>query len=159
MTDRETYRGVVYPTDCDVMGHMNIAAFVRAFDQATQHFFHQLGSDPSEPLRGEWGWADVKLTIDYLGEARPGDLLYVLSRPEALSRRTITHRHELRNAATERPLAMATFVTVRFDLRARRAAGLPSALRDAATDWIARVATAEGNDDDPIDNPSGASKG
>jgi len=137
VTDQETYRGVVYPTDCDVMGHMNIAAFVRAFDQATQHLFHQLGSDPTEPLRGEWGWADVKLTVEYLGEARPGDLLYIVSRPEALGGRSITHRHELRNAATGAPLATATFITVRFDLRARRAAPLPDALREAAAVWIA----------------------
>jgi acyl-CoA thioester hydrolase len=137
MTEHETYRGVVYPTDCDVMGHMNIASFVRAFDQATQHFFHKLGSDPSEPLRGEWGWADVKLTIDYHGEARPGDLLYIVSRPETLGKRSITHRHELRNAATGGPLATASFVTVRFDLRARRSAELPGALRNVAAAWIA----------------------
>ena len=38
-----TYRGTVYPWQCDHVGHMNIMWYVGKFDEATWHLFHELG--------------------------------------------------------------------------------------------------------------------
>ena len=38
----DCYRGVVYPAQCDAMGHMNVQYYVAAFDQAMWHLAHEL---------------------------------------------------------------------------------------------------------------------
>ncbi len=39
----ETYRGVIYPWNCDHMGHMNVQYYVGKFDEATWQLFAFLG--------------------------------------------------------------------------------------------------------------------
>ena len=38
-----TYRGTVYPWQCDHMGHMNVMWYVGKFDEATWQFMASLG--------------------------------------------------------------------------------------------------------------------
>ena len=38
-----TYRGVVYPSQCDFMGHLNVQHYIAAFDQAILHLTSELG--------------------------------------------------------------------------------------------------------------------
>lgn len=132
----ETCRSVVYPKDCDIMGHMNTAAYVHFFDQASQHLLLLLGSDPSEPRKKNLGWADVKMTVEYTDEAKPGDLVIITSRPTRFGKSSISITHEMRNAATGRILATGTFVTVRFNLQSRRSAPLPSQVAIAASRFL-----------------------
>lgn len=44
-----TYRGVVYPWQCDHMGHMNVMWCVGKFDEATWQFFSTFGLTPVLP--------------------------------------------------------------------------------------------------------------
>ena len=39
----ETYRGAIYPWQCDHMGHMNVMWYVGKFDEATWNLFAALG--------------------------------------------------------------------------------------------------------------------
>ena len=39
----ETYRGVIYPWQCDHMGHMNVMWYVGKFDEATWNLFAVAG--------------------------------------------------------------------------------------------------------------------
>ena len=49
----ETFRGVVYPAQCDAMGHMNVQHYVAAFDQAMWHLVHEIGyRRPASPGAG-----------------------------------------------------------------------------------------------------------
>ena len=43
----ETYRGTIYPWQCDHMGHMNVMWYVGKFDEATWQFFSMLGLTPA----------------------------------------------------------------------------------------------------------------
>ena len=47
-----TYRGAVYASHCDHIGHMNIASYGAKFDEANWVLFCELGLTPSY-LRGE----------------------------------------------------------------------------------------------------------
>ena len=38
-----SYRGAVYPWQCDHMGHMNVMWYVGKFDEATWNFFSDSG--------------------------------------------------------------------------------------------------------------------
>ena len=53
-----TYRGAVYPYECDHMGHMNVSHYVRKFDEAIQ-----LNHDEAE--FGMWkAWCEFLLADD-----------------------------------------------------------------------------------------------
>lgn len=43
---RLTYRGAVYPWNCDHVGHMNVMWYVGKFDEATWCFLADLGLTP-----------------------------------------------------------------------------------------------------------------
>jgi acyl-CoA thioester hydrolase len=47
MTDLLTYRGTVYPWQCDHIGHRNVIWYVGKLDETTWHLFVQIGSTPS----------------------------------------------------------------------------------------------------------------
>src|SRR6516165_2626854 len=44
--DSITYKGTVYPWQCDHIGHMNIMWYVSKFDEANWNFFATLGLTP-----------------------------------------------------------------------------------------------------------------
>ncbi|MGH9642004.1 MAG: thioesterase family protein [Terriglobales bacterium] len=48
-TDKQiiTARGVVYPWQCDHMGHMNVMWYTGKFDEASWHLFGHVGLTPS----------------------------------------------------------------------------------------------------------------
>jgi len=45
---RITYRGVVYPWQCDAMGHFTTRFYMAVFDEAAWHFLWEAGFDPAE---------------------------------------------------------------------------------------------------------------
>ena len=45
--DSITYKGTVYPWQCDHIGHMNIMWYVSKFDEANWNFFATLGLTPA----------------------------------------------------------------------------------------------------------------
>jgi acyl-CoA thioester hydrolase len=48
-TDKQiiTFQGVVYPSQCDHMGHMNVMWYTGRFDEATWQLFGHIGVTPS----------------------------------------------------------------------------------------------------------------
>ncbi|HET7639657.1 MAG TPA: thioesterase family protein, partial [Ktedonobacteraceae bacterium] len=54
-----THRGVVYPWQCDHMGHMNVMWYVGKFDEATWQLFAVLGMTPSFLREQQRGMAAV----------------------------------------------------------------------------------------------------
>ena len=90
-----TYRAVVYPAQCDAMGHMNTTYYVAAFDQAMWHMVAELG------YRSSWiqdrleGWADVKFVLDFKNEVRPGALIYVESTVAKVGRTSLVTKSGL----------------------------------------------------------------
>ena len=58
-----TYRGVVYPWQCDHMGHMNVMWYVGKFDEATWQFFAMFGLTPSFLREQGRGMAAVQQNI------------------------------------------------------------------------------------------------
>jgi acyl-CoA thioester hydrolase len=127
----KTFQGVVYPAQTDAMEHMNVQYYVAAFDQAMWHLVHALG------YRQEWqdsrkeGWADVRHEITFAKELRVGSLYVIESAVVAVGNTSITTRHCLLTADGEHS-ASDEIKSVYFDLQARKAALLPSALKEAA---------------------------
>jgi acyl-CoA thioester hydrolase len=130
-----THTGVVYPAQCDAMGHLNVAHYVAAFDQAMWHLVHAFG------YRGEWqqsrreGWADVRHDVTFSRELRVGSLYYIESAVTDLGGKSITTVHRMMNMDGE-TAAVDEIKSVYFDLERRRALPIPEEIRTGASSMI-----------------------
>jgi acyl-CoA thioester hydrolase len=128
----ETARTVVYPWQCDVMGHFATHHYMKVFDDASYHLLGRLGFSLRESYQTKQGWADVSHSIVYKHEIASGDLITACSSVLALGNKSLTYRTRLVRA-TEVSLDCAVLVgvMVRFDLTQRIAIALPTELRAA----------------------------
>ena len=69
-----TYRGTVYPWQCDHVGHMNIMWYVGKFDEANWNFFASLGLTPTYLRESGRGMAGVQQNISYKRELFAGEM-------------------------------------------------------------------------------------
>jgi acyl-CoA thioester hydrolase len=100
MPDELTYRGTVYPWQCDHIGHMNVMWYVGKFDEATWHLFAQIGLTPSYLRDNDRGMAAVQQNISYKRELIAGDIVEVRSRVLELRERLLRFSHDMRNVET-----------------------------------------------------------
>lgn len=118
-----TFQGVVYPAQCDAMGHMNVQHYVGAFDQALWHLMAACGYGADWVTTRRQGWADARYEIDFRQEIRAGDLFVVDSAVRRVGTKSLTTWHGLSSQGTLRAELLA--VSVYFDLDGRRAMALP----------------------------------
>ena len=95
-----TYRGTVYPWQCDHVGHMNIMWYVGKFDEANWNLFARLGLTPSYLRESGRGMAAVQQNVTYKRELLAGDIVEVRSRLLEIRDKSIRFVHEMRNAET-----------------------------------------------------------
>lgn len=131
-----TYRGVVYPFQCDHMGHMNVRWYVAKFDEATWQLFAAIGLTPSRLRSGATGMAGVEQHIDYKRELFPGDVVTVSSVILEVKDKAIRFAHEMTNDETGELAARTILAAVHLDKAARRAKALPDDVRDRARAMI-----------------------
>lgn len=132
-----TYRGIVYPVQCDVMGHMNVQHYIAAFDQAMWHLVAAAGYKNSWLKDRNLGWADRRYEVDFLDELPVGSLFEVKSRFLKVGRTSLTAHHQMFNSETGTLAAEITAVTILFDLIARKASPLPAEMLEGAKDYMA----------------------
>jgi acyl-CoA thioesterase FadM len=129
----ETARTVIYPWQCDVMGHLATQNYMRIFDDATYHLLARLGYVLRDAHRTQRGWADVSHTIEYRKEVLAGDLIVAATSIVRFGRTSLTYRTRLlRVPEYDVERAVLTGVAVHFDLSARIAIELPPGIRSAA---------------------------
>lgn len=117
----------VRPEWIDYNGHMNVAYYVVAFDNATDAFFDALGFDAAWRARTGRSFFAVEAPVRYLGELRLGQRLAVETRLLAADAKRLHYFHTMR-AEGARPVA-ATFecLSVHVDMATRRAAPFDAA--------------------------------
>jgi acyl-CoA thioester hydrolase len=128
----ETLRGVVYPAQCDAMGHLTVKEYMGFFDQAEWHCFLALGFDPAWIERDRIGWADVRHEVDYRSEVLAGALVRAESRVIKVGGKSLTTAHMLYDAASGALCAEMQAVSVQYDLAARRSMSLHDTVRRTA---------------------------
>ena len=128
----DTFRGLVYPAQCDAMGHMNVQHYIAAFDQAMWHLVHEFGyRKPASPNTGH-GWADVRHVVEYRRELPAGALYRVASGVDKVGRSSLVTRHRMFEMESGDLAAECEMTSVYFDLAARVSAPLPQSLSNAA---------------------------
>jgi acyl-CoA thioester hydrolase len=132
-----TYRGTVYPWQCDHVGHMNIMWYVGKFDEANWNLFARLGLTPSYLRQSGRGMAGVQQNISYKRELFAGDIVEVTSRLLELREKSIRFRHEMRNAETGEIAAICEITAVHLDRQAHKSMPFEDAIRHAAARHLA----------------------
>jgi len=134
-----TYRGTVYPWQCDHMGHMNVMWYVGKFDEATWQLMSSLGLTRNRLKQDGAGMAAVDQHIEYKRELVAGDIVTIRSRVLEVRDKTIRFEHEMRNDETGELAARTALVGVLLDLNTRRARPFPSDIRERAAATVEAV--------------------
>jgi acyl-CoA thioester hydrolase len=135
-----TYQGVVYPWQCDHVGHMNVMWYVGKFDEATWFFLDAIGLTRTLLAAERRGMAAVEQRIAYERELLAGDAIAVETTLLEVRPRVLRFAHRMLVADGNATAAVMMQTTVHLDLAARKAVTLPDAVRRAAE---ARVGTLE----------------
>jgi len=133
---RITYRGIVYPFECDSMGHFTTRFYMAVFDEAAWHFIWEVGFDPALITEKNIGWADVHHEIEYLAEVREGELFYIESKPVRVGNKSMVYQLELKLNRTDEICARLTATSVQFDLENRCAIPLIPEVREKLVNWL-----------------------
>lgn len=133
---RQTYLGVVYPWQCDAIGHLTTRFYMAAFDESSWHFLREAGYDPAVLERDRIGWADVRHEIDYLRELAAGELYYIESRPLRIGNSSVVYQMEMKTSRDDASCARLVATTVQFHLDKRRATPLLPAVRERLQEWL-----------------------
>src|SRR6266852_452235 len=137
MEGEATYRGTVYPWQCDHVGHMNIMWYVGKFDEANWNLFARIGLTPTYLRESGRGMAAVQQNINYRRELLAGDIVEVTSLLLEVRDKSIRFRHEMRNAETGEVAAVCETTGVHMDRQARKSAPFADSIRNTAAALLA----------------------
>ena len=126
-----TYRGVVYPWQCDHMGHMNVMYYANKFDEACWQLLSMVGLNPSRFAEDGTGMAAVEQHIQYRRELRAGQAVTIQSAVLEVKDKSIHMLHKLIDDASGEVAATTVVVGVHIDALLRKAISIPQDVRDA----------------------------
>jgi acyl-CoA thioester hydrolase len=135
----ETYRGFVYPTALDHLGHMNVQSYTARFDEATWHFLARLGLTPSYIRDSRHAAVAADQRTQYRREVLVGSLLHVTTELLQVGHKSVRFMHRMFDSETDTEVATTELAGVYFDLERRVSVPLPAfvyeraALLEAAT--------------------------
>lgn len=132
MSESVTYRGTVYPWQCDHIGHMNVMWYAGKFDEATWSLFAEIGITRSYLMDHQRGMAAVQQNTSYKREVLAGDVVQVSSRILEVREKVIRFEHEMRNVESNEVAAISQLTGVHVDSKSRRSCPFPAAIRAAA---------------------------
>jgi len=127
LTGLPSYHQQTIPEDyLDKMGHMNVRYYMAVFDRATWCMFADYGMDERYFSTHENGVFALKQFIQYLAEVRQGETVAVYTRMLGLTDKRIHLMHFMVNQATSGLAAIIESLITHANLKARKAAALPS---------------------------------
>ncbi|RPI07068.1 MAG: thioesterase [Ignavibacteriae bacterium] len=137
MTEMQiTYRGVVHPWHCDIMGHMNVVWYVSKFDEAAWQFAAMMGLDNSYFIKKHMGIAAVQQNITYKSEITAGSAVTVRSGVLEIKEKTVRIVHEMRNDSTGAVAAVMILTVVHFNTQKRKSCPLPADIRKRGNEFM-----------------------
>jgi acyl-CoA thioester hydrolase len=123
-----TYRGVVHPWHCDVMGHMNVVWYVSKFDEAAWQFAAMLGLNNIYFKTKHRGIAALQQNITYKSELVAGSTVTIRSGVLEMKEKVVRLVHEMRNDATGEIAAVMVLTAVHFNTNKRKSCPFPAAI-------------------------------
>lgn len=121
-----TYRGVVYPWQCDHIGHMNVMWYTGKFDEATWNLLASCGITAQYIKDAKRGMAAVQQNTTYKKELMAGDVVTIRSKILEVREKVVRFRHEMFNDADGELAASTELTGVHMDQGSRRSCSLPA---------------------------------
>ena len=115
-----TYRGVVYPWQCDHMNHMNVMWYVGKFDEATWNLLALFGMTPSALKEKGLGMVAVKQEIAYKREVLAGETVTIRSGVLEVRAKSVRFFHEMTNNESGEVAAVTVLTGVQIDAGTRK---------------------------------------
>jgi acyl-CoA thioester hydrolase len=137
-TDKQiiSFRGVVYPWQCDHMGHMNVMWYTGRFDEATWHLFGHIGLTPSYLRDHQRGMAGLEQETFYKRELFAGDLITIRSQILEMREKVIRLYHEMFNAETGEIAATTMLTAVHINRETRKACAFPESVLERGRELV-----------------------
>ncbi len=124
----QTYRGTVYPWQCDHVGHMNVMWYVGKFDEATWNLFAEAGITPTYLRADARGMAAVQQNITYKRELYAGDVVLIRSAVLEAREKVVRFQHEMINLENSEVAALTEITAVHMDTERRKSCPFPAAV-------------------------------
>jgi acyl-CoA thioester hydrolase len=118
--------------DCDPLGHVNNAVYLTYLEQARFTLWRaQLGFLPRDSQQRDRGTGFIlaRVECDFRAQVRYGDELEVRLSLGGFGRTSFTYTYDIMDAMTDRLVAAAKTVLVRYDYDAEKAAPLDDDLK------------------------------
>lgn len=125
----ESYKGVVYPWECDFFNHMNVQHYVAKFDRASWQFLAQAGLTPEYFRRENRGMVAMEQRIRYFKEFLPGDLLHITSELLEVRGKSIKFRHLMYHSISGNLSAEAELISVQINTKTRESCDFAAAIK------------------------------
>ncbi len=125
----ETHRAVVFPWNCDHLGHLNVRYYGHFFDDAGWHLWSTIGLSHATLKASGVGTVVAKITTDFIHEASPGELLLIESAFTRVGGKSLTMSQRMTNVETGILLATQEVVEVFFDYATRKSTEMPADIR------------------------------
>ena len=120
-----TYRGVVYPWQCDHIGHMNVVWYAAKFDEASWNLLASCGITARYLNYLRRGMAAVRQNTIYKKELFAGDVVTFRTKILEVRERTIRFQHEVIHEESNEIAAVSEFTAVHIDQDTRKACAFP----------------------------------
>jgi acyl-CoA thioesterase FadM len=127
----QTLRRPVAPRDCDILGHMNVAAYIDAVSDAMFTLQGLIGLDRRAIDATRRSFVAARVEADYRAEMLAGDVLTMDSRVMSVGTKSARFAHRMNRLSDGATVFEAENVSVFFDLETRRALAIPDDLRHA----------------------------
>ena len=119
------YETSVKPEWIDHNGHMNLAFFVLAFDEATDAAYEHWGIGMEYPDTSGCSVFTLGINVDYLGELFEGDAIRVETTLVDYDAKRIHYCHRMIDTAKGKLVATNECLCMNVDLAARKSAPFP----------------------------------
>ncbi len=116
----DTFKGTVYPWQCDFFGHMNVQFYVARFDEATWHLLADCGITPQYFRQNNKAIVAVEQNIYYKRELFAGDLITISSKLIEVRPKSIKYEHQMRLTTTNELVSQMQLTAVHIDTRTRQ---------------------------------------
>jgi acyl-CoA thioester hydrolase len=125
-----THAFTVRPSDCDFLGHMNVARYLDGCSDAGFSIQGLWGLSTDDVLKGrQIAFVVLNANSTFHRELRTGDTVQVRSELHKLGTKSVTIIHHFFRSDTK--VFDSTFTLVLIDLKTRNAIVIPDDLRDA----------------------------
>jgi len=135
------YRGVVRPDWIDFNGHMNVACYVMAFDQAADGAMEALGLGPDYRARTGWSTFVVEAHITYQRELVRDDPFEITGRLVDFDAKRIRTIQLMNHGRDGHRVATLEWLMLHVDMRTRRTRPFPDEILSRLASIKAREAT------------------